>query len=80
MSALILINTYKVHGHRGQELSGASSLQNGPPVAGTDGQVHAHITCHSCHKYGHYVSCCPDRITDKDAGGGAVSGRYYSCA
>jgi hypothetical protein len=41
------------------EVSGLTFLQNGAPVPGTDGTVHAHIKCYNYQILGHYASVCP---------------------
>ena len=28
-------------------------------VAGTNGKVYDHVTCHNCNQMGHFVSHCP---------------------
>ena len=35
------------------------------PVAGTDGRVHPHITCHGCGSKGHYRDKCPNVTSGK---------------
>jgi len=39
---------------------GSNEQQQGAPVAGTNGRIFDHITCHGCGMVGHYVSDCPN--------------------
>ena len=41
------------------DLTGVSFAQTGATVTGTDGAIHAHITCFACNSKGHYASVCP---------------------
>jgi hypothetical protein len=70
MGVYNLLLNYKVppmqpHGRREQhaakdnDMSGLTFLQSGVPVAGTDGTLHACITCYHCQALGHYASKCP---------------------
>jgi len=42
-----------------EEVSGITFLQNGTPVAGSDGATHSRVKCFTCHEFGHYASVCP---------------------
>ena len=65
----LLLNYYKAspssyQGRRDQtynneEVSGITFLQNGTPVAGSDGATHSSVKCYNCNEYGHYASVCP---------------------
>jgi hypothetical protein len=50
------------------DLSGVSFLQQGAPVPGANGQLHATITCYRCQGRGHYADQCPtpDDNTDEN--------------
>ena len=42
--------------------SGVKFLKNFPPLARTDGKLHARIKCYSCNTCGHYTSNCPSSV------------------